>query len=327
MARALLCKAFGPPDALVFEDVAPRQAGAGQVVVAVKAAAVNFPDTLIIQGKYQFRPEPPFSPGAEVAGVVQSVGDGVSSAKVGDPVLAQMPLPYGGFAEEVVLDEGALIPLPDGMNFTLAAAFGATYGTAYHALRDRGQVKRGETVLVLGAAGGVGLAAVELGRRMGARVIAAASSDAKLARCREYGAAETINYETQDLRAELRRLTSDKGVDVVVDPVGGRFAEPALRAMAWGGRYLVLGFASGEIPKLPANLTLLKGCAIVGVFWSGFIKHNPAASRAEMADLARWVAAGELKPLVSATYPMAQGGTALSDMLARKVQGKVVLLT
>lgn len=326
MPKALLCKAFGPPDALVFEEVAPRRAAAGQVVVAVKAAAVNFPDTLIIEGKYQFRPEPPFSPGAEIAGVVQSVGEGVT-AKVGDPVLAQMPLPFGGFAEEVVLDESALIPLPSGMDFTLAAAFGATYGTAYHALRDRGQVGPGETLLVLGAAGGVGLAAVELGRRMGARVIAAASSDAKLATCRDYGAAETINYETQDLRAELRRLTNDRGVDVVVDPVGGRFAEPALRAMAWGGRYLVLGFASGEIPKLPANLTLLKGCAVVGVFWSGFIKHNPAASRAEMAELAKWVATGELKPLVSATYPMAQGGTALSDMLARKVQGKVVLLT
>ena len=326
MPKALICRAWGPPETLTIEDIPSPVAGPGQVVVSVRAAALNFPDTLIIQGKYQFKPSPPFSPGAEISGVIKQTGPGVGNLRAGDAVFAQMPSPYGGFAEEVLLDAGAIMPLVPGMDFVAAAAFGAAYGTSYHALRDRAALKTGETLLVLGAAGGIGLASIELGRRMGARVIAAASSEDKLATCRRYGAAETINYETEDLRAAIRRLTGDRGVDVVCDPVGGRFAEPALRGMARNGRYLVVGFTAGEIPRIPLNLALLKECAIVGVFWSGFLRNQPEEGRAEMLELSRWVAAGELKPLVSATYPLERGADALSDMLARKIQGKAVLL-
>lgn len=322
--RAVLCKRYGPPDTLVVEEVASPIAKPGQVVVSVRAAGVNFPDTLIIQGKYQFKPEPPFSPGSEFAGVVKEIGEGVTQLKPGDAVAAMTT--WGAFAEEVAVDAAKCMPLPPGADFKLAAGFGLTYGTSYHALSDRANLQPGETLLVLGAAGGVGLAAVELGKLMGARVIAAASSDDKLETCKRHGADLTINYEREDLRAAIKTLTGGEGVDVVYDPVGGRYAEPALRGVRWRGRYLVVGFAAGEIPKIPLNLTLLKGCSIVGVFWGDFAKREPRRNQANLAELMQWLAAGKLKPLISAAYPLEQAAMALNDMLARKVQGKVVLV-
>jgi len=322
--KAVLCKAWGPPETLVVEDVPAPVPGKGQVVVAVKAAGVNFPDVLIIQNKYQFKPALPFSPGNEIAGVVKAVGEGVQGFAPGDRVIALIG--WGGFAEEVAVDTARLAPLPSGVEYTVGASFGLTYATSYHALKDRAQLRAGETLLVLGAAGGVGLAAVELGRLMGARVIAAASSDEKLATCRRYGAEQVINYEREDLREAIKNLTEGKGVDVVYDPVGGKYAEPAVRGMAWKGRYLVVGFAAGEIPKIPLNLTLLKGCSIVGVFWGDFAKREPQANAANLKELIAWLQAGKIKPLVSATYPLARAAEALDDMMKRKVRGKAVLM-
>ncbi len=323
--KALLCKAYGAPDSLVLEDVPTPKPGPNQLLVSVKAAGVNFPDVLIIQGKYQYKPQMPFSPGSEMAGVIKEVGAGVTEFKVGDAVQANTT--YGSFAEEMVIDAARATKLPAGMDLTVAAAFGLTYGTSYHALKDRGQLKAGETLLVLGAAGGVGLAAVELGKLMGATVIAAASSDDKLETCKRFGAAHVINYASEDLRAGIKRITGGKGIDVVYDPVGGAFAEPAFRDMAWGGRYLVVGFAAGDIPRLPLNLALLKGASIVGVFWGAFTEKESAANRANLRQLTEWVVAGKLKPLVSATYPLARAAQALNDMAERKVQGKVVVVT
>jgi NADPH2:quinone reductase len=268
--KAVLCKAYGPPESLVVEDLPSPQPGAGEVVIAVKAASVNFPDVLIIQNKYQFKPALPFSPGSEVAGVVKAVGDGVTNVAPGDSVMAITV--YGAFAEEVKTEARRLLPLPDGMNFANAAAFGLTYATSHFALVDRGELKTGETLLVLGAAGGVGIAAIEIGKVLGARVIACASTGEKLAVCREHGADETINYAIEDLRERIKELTGGTGVDVVYDPVGGQYTEPAMRSLAWRGRLLVVGFAAGEIPKIPLNLTLLKGCSIVGVFWGEFTR-------------------------------------------------------
>lgn len=322
--KALLCKAYGTPDSLVLEDAPSPTPGANQLLVAVKAAGVNFPDVLIIQGKYQYKPQMPFAPGSEMAGVVKAVGPGVSDFKAGD--LVQANTTYGSFAEEMVIDAARATKLPAGMDLTVAAAFGLTYGTSFYALKDRGQLKAGETLLVLGAAGGVGLAAVELGALMGATVIAAASTDDKLETCKRAGAKHVINYATEDLRAGIKRITGGKGVDVVYDPVGAQFAEPAFRDMAWGGRYLVVGFAGGDIPRLPLNLTLLKGAAIVGVFWGAFTEKEVAAHRANLRQLTDWVMSGKLKPLVSATYPLARAAQALNDMAARKVQGKVVVV-
>lgn len=323
--RAILCKEYGPPESLVLEDVPDLVAGPGKVVLDVKACGVNFPDTLIIQGKYQFKPEMPFSPGGEVAGVVREVGAGVTHAKVGDRVIAFTGA--GGFAEQVAADAAAVIPMPDGMDFATASGFVMTYGTSYHALVDRAQVREGETVLVLGAAGGVGLTAVELGKQLGARVIAAASSKKKLEVCRDYGADETIDYSTEDVRARIKELTGGAGVDVVYDPVGGDLAEPVLRSTAWGGRYLVIGFAAGDIPRVPLNLALLKGCSIVGVFWGAFVQREPARNAEHLRTLATWWSEGRIKPLVSQTYPLEQAARALNDMLERKVVGKVVLVT
>lgn len=323
--KAVLCKAYGPPDSLVVEEVEAPTPSAGQVVVAVQACGVNFPDTLIIQNKYQFKPPLPFAPGGEVAGVVQAVGDGVRSVTIGDHVIAITG--WGGFAEQVVADAQRLIPMPPTLSFTTAAAFAMTYATSYHALKDRAQLQPGETLLVLGAAGGVGLAAVELGKLLGARVIAAAGSDEKLAVCKEHGADEVISYTGDDLRDRIKVFTGGKGVDVVYDPVGGDYAEPTLRSMAWNGRYLVVGFAAGDIPRVPLNLPLLKGCAIVGVFWGEFVAREGQRSRAEFRELFTWLAQGKLTPHIGATYPLEHAADALDALMQRKVTGKVVVLT
>lgn len=322
--KAVRCNAFGPPETLVVEDLPPPQAGAGEVVVDVRAAGVNFPDALIIQDKYQIKPTLPFTPGGELAGVVAGVGEGVTRFRVGDAVIGFTG--WGAFAQQAVLDAGRLVPMPEAMPFEIAGSFLMTYGTCYHALVDRAQLAAGETVLVLGAAGGIGLAAIEIAVARGARVIAAASSEDKLQTCRDHGAAETINYETQDLREELKRLTGGAGVDVVCDPVGGRFSEPALRSMAWRGRYLVIGFTGGEIPRIALNLPLLKGCAIVGVFWGDFLRREPAEGARDLAALAELYAQGRIRPLVSGRHGLAQTGEALRAIMDRRVQGKIVVV-
>jgi NADPH2:quinone reductase len=321
--KAVLCKDWGPPDALVVEDIPSPKPGKGQVLVSVKASGVNFPDVLLIQNKYQFKPELPFSPGSEIAGVVKQVGEGVHGFMPGDRVMAHIR--SGGYAEEAVVDEALLAPVPAGLDFTVAASFGLVYATAYHALKDRAGIRAGETLLVLGAAGGVGLAAVELGKLFGARVIACASSEEKLETCKRFGAEVAINYEREDLREALKNL--GRAVDIVLDPVGGKYSEPAVRAMAWKGRYLVVGFASGEIPRIPLNLTLLKGCSIVGVFWGEFARRERDLNAANLKELTAWLRAGKIKPLVSASYPLERAADALNDMMNRKVQGKVVLTT
>ena len=321
--KAVLCKAFGPPESLVVEDITSPTPGPGEVVISVKAASVNFPDVLIIENKYQVKPPLPFSPGSELAGVVKAVGDGVAAFKPGDRVMAITG--YGAFAEEVKTEARRLLAIPPGMDFATAAAFGLTYATSEHALVDRGALKAGETLLVLGAAGGVGLAAIEIGKILGARVIACASTDDKLAVCRAHGADDTINYVTDDLRERIKALTSGTGPDVVYDPVGGPYTEPALRSIAWRGRLLVVGFAAGDIPKIPLNLTLLKGCSIVGVFWGEFTRREPERFAEAMQRLDRWYADGKLKPHVSETFPLERAADALTLMANRQVKGKVVL--
>jgi NADPH:quinone reductase len=321
--KAVLCKAYGPPESLVVEEIELPPPGPGEVVIAVKAASVNFPDVLIIQNKYQFKPTLPFSPGSEVAGVVKSVGEGVTHVKPGATVMAFTT--YGGFAEEVKTEARRVLPLPAGMSFEQAAAFGLTYATSDFGLRDRGELKRGETLLVLGAAGGVGIAAIEIGKAVGARVIACASADDKLAVCREHGADDTINYATEDLRDRIKQLTGGAGVDVVYDPVGGPYTEPALRSLAWRGRLLVVGFAAGDIPKIPLNLTLLKGCSIVGVFWGEFVRREPDRFAESMRQLGGWFSEGKIRPHISATLPLERAADALMLMANRKVTGKVVL--
>lgn len=322
--KAVLCKAYGPPESLVVEEIEPLKPGPGQVVISVKACGVNFPDTLIIEGKYQFKPEMPFSPGGEVAGVVKEVGEGVEGTSVGKRVIAFTG--WGGFAEEVLVEAEKLIPIPEEMDFVTASAFVMVYGTSHYALKDRAKLRPGETLLVLGAAGGVGLAAVELGKAMGARVIAAASSDEKLAICRQHGADEGINYSSEDLKERIKTLSKGKGVDVIYDPVGGAYSEAALRGMAWEGRYLVVGFAAGDIPRIPLNLTLLKGCSIVGVFWGSFTTRDPLRNQEHLRELMSWFLSGKLQPRISATYPMERAADALNDMRARKITGKAVLL-
>ena len=321
--KALLCKEFGPPESLVLEDVPSPQAGAGEVVVSIKAASVNFPDVLIIQNKYQFKPPLPFSPGSELAGVVKEAGPGVTGVKPGDKVIAFTT--FGAFDEEVKTEAARLLPLPEGMSFEEGASFILTYGTTDHALRDRAQMKSGETLLVLGAAGGVGVAAIEIGKAMGARVIACASSDEKLAVCRQHGADEAINYATEDLRERIKTLTGGKGVDVIYDAVGGPYSEPAFRSIAWRGRHLVIGFAAGDIPKLPLNLALLKGASVVGVFWGDFTRREPQVFAESARQLGRWYREGKLKPHVSATFPLARAAEAIKLLASRKAKGKVVI--
>ena len=321
--KAVLCKQFGPPETLVVEEVPSPRPGPGEVVVTVKAASVNFPDVLIIQNKYQFKPPLPFSPGSELAGVVKQVGEGVRHAKVGDKVIAFTT--FGAFAEEVKTEAIRLLPLPEGMDFPSGASFILTYGTTDHALRDRGALREGETLLVLGAAGGVGIAAIEIGKALGARVIACASSAEKLEVCRQHGADETINYAAEDLRERIKEITAGKGVDVIYDAVGGPYTEPAFRSIAWRGRLLVIGFAAGEIPKLPLNLALLKGASVVGVFWGDFGRREPKQCAESLRQIATWYEQGKLRPHVSAKFPLEKAAEALKLMAARKVKGKVVL--
>jgi NADPH2:quinone reductase len=322
--KAVLCKQYGPPQSLVVEEIPSPKAGPGEAVISVKAASVNFPDVLIIQNKYQFKPPLPFSPGSELAGVVKEVGSGVTAFKPGDRVIAFTT--YGAFAEEVKTEASRLMPLPAGMSFESGAAFILTYGTSDHALRDRAALRAGETLLVLGAAGGVGIAAIEIGKALGARVIACASSADKLEVCRQHGADEGINYDTEDLRERIKALTGGNGVDVVYDAVGGKYSEPAFRSIAWRGRLLVVGFAAGEIPKLPLNLALLKGASIVGVFWGDFARREPQRFVESARQLGRWYSEGKLKPHVSQTFPLQKAAEALMLMAERKVKGKVVLL-
>ena len=322
--KAILCRQYGPPETLTLEEVKSPLPARGQVVVKVHAAAVNFPDTLIIENKYQFKPPLPFSPGGEVAGTIAAVGEGVTGFQPDDRVLAVCN--WGGYAEEVGVPAPAVTHLPDGVPFDEAAALTLAYGTTYHALKDRAELKPGETLLVLGAAGGTGLAAVEFGRLMGARVIAAASTEEKLAACRAAGADECINYSTEDLRERLKVLTGGKGVDVVYDPVGGAYTEAAVRSMAWKGRLLVIGFAAGEIPKIALNLTLLKGCSIVGVFYGAFVQAEPQRCAVNLQEMLRMVAARELRPTVTEHYPLADAPKVLRAFQERRIIGKVVLV-
>lgn len=323
--KAVICKAWGLPETLVVEDQPEAMPAAGELAIDIMAAGVNFPDVLIIQNKYQFKPALPFTPGNELAGVVRAVGDGVQGFAAGDRVFAFVP--QGAFAQQIAVPASSVMKIPDSMDFDTAAALTLTYGTSHHAVADRAQLKAGETLLVLGAAGGVGLAAIEIGKALGARVIAAASTDEKLAICREHGADDTINYSTEDLREGIKRTTDGKGPDVIYDPVGGGYTEPAFRSIAWRGRYLVIGFANGEIPKLPLNLPLLKGASLVGVFWGDFARREPAANAAGMQELMRWHAEGKVRPHISATYALAQTPQALIDMASRKVTGKIVIRT
>jgi len=322
--KAVRCNQHGGPELLTVEDIAAPVPKAGEVLVSVKAAGVNFPDALIIQNKYQFKPALPFTPGGELAGVVIAVGDGVTRVRVGDAVIGFTG--WGAFAELAVLPAEGLIPMPEGMPFEIAGSFLMTYGTSWHALKDRAQLQAGETVLVLGAAGGIGIAAIEIAKALGARVIAAASSTEKLQICRAKGADETINYSYEDLRERVKALTGGRGVDVVCDPVGGKFTEPALRSLAWRGRLLVIGFADGEIPRLPLNLPLLKGCAIVGVFWGDFLKREPDAAAADLRELLRLYAQSSIASLVSLRCPLEGAGGAIEALMKRKVMGKAVVL-
>jgi NADPH:quinone reductase len=325
--KAWLCETLDGIGAMKWQDVATPEPAAGQVRIAVAAASLNFPDLLIVHGKYQFKPPLPFVPGSEFSGVVDAVGAGVSHLKVGDPVAAINGT--GGFATHAVVDAARVLPLPAGFALTDAAAFAFTYGTSHHALIDRAALQPGETVLVLGAAGGVGTAALQIAKAAGARVIAATSSDEKCALCRTLGADETLNYSTANVREALKALTGGKGPDVVYDPVGGHLAEPVFRSIAWRGRYLVVGFAGvdqGGIPALPWNLALLKGASIVGVFWGDFIAREPRASAAALGQLAQWYAAGRIKPVIDRTLPMAQLPEAYARMGSRQVLGKLVMV-
>ena len=323
--RAVLCKAYGPPESLVVEDVADPAPGPGEVVIAVKASSVNFPDVLIIENKYQLKPPLPFSPGCEAAGVIDNVGEGVNGFFRGDRVAAITG--YGAFAEKAAVSADRVVKAPATMDDVTAGAFLLTYVTSHHAVCDRGELKASETMLVLGAAGGVGLAAAEIGKAVGATVIACASTEEKLAVCRAHGADATINYATNDLRDEIRRLTGDRGIDVVVDPVGGRWSEPVLRSMAWRGRFVVVGFAGGEIPKIPLNLTLLKGCSIAGAFLGAFIRREPERFAASVQQLFRWHAEGRLKPHIDRTFPLERAADAIACMASRQVRGKVAVTT
>ena len=321
--KAVLCKAFGPADTLVVEDVSSPEIKKNEVLLDVHAAGINFPDTLIIEGKYQFKPSFPFSPGGEAAGVISAVGENVSHLNVGDRVMALTG--WGSCAEQIAVPAYNILPMPDAMDFTTAAAFSMTYGTAMHALKQRGALQAGETLLVLGASGGVGLAAIEIGKAMGASVIAAASSAEKLEVARQAGADELINYQDEDVRERLKTLTKGQGVDVIIDPVGGDLFETVFRSIAWNGRMLVIGFASGTIPSLPANLPLLKGAAVIGVFWGSFAQRQPQDNVANFEQLFAWYAEGKLKPLVSQTFALEDTAQAINTLAARKAVGKLVI--
>ncbi len=321
--KALLCTHYGTPDDLTLADIPDPAAQAGEAVVRIEAAALNFFDTLIIANKYQTKPQLPFSPAAEFAGTIESLGAGVTDFAVGDRVVACSG--YGAARERIAISAGRLIKIPDGLDADRAAGICVTYGTTLYALKDRAELKDGETLVVLGASGGVGLAAVELGKLMRARVIACASSAEKIAFARKHGADDGIDYSSEDLKEALRRLTGGRGADVIYDPVGGALAESALRSIAWQGRFLVIGFAAGDITKLPLNLVLLKGCDVLGVFWGSWIERDSAGHRANTAQLLAWCAEGKLSSHVHAVYPLAEGAAALKALAARKVMGKIIL--
>ncbi|MEE4944886.1 NADPH:quinone oxidoreductase family protein [Pseudomonas alliivorans] len=321
--KALLCKAFGPASTLVLEDIPAPDIKKNEILLDVRAAGVNFPDTLIIEGKYQFKPPFPFSPGGEAAGVISAVGEKVTHLKPGDRVMALTG--WGSFAEQVAVPNYNVLPIPERMDFTIAAAFSMTYGTSMHALKQRANLQPGETLLVLGASGGVGLAAVEIGKALGAHVIAAASSAEKLDIAKNAGADELINYTDKNLKDEIKRLTNGNGVDVIYDPVGGDLFDQAIRAIAWNGRLLVVGFASGRIPELPVNLALLKGASVVGVFWGSFAQRQPQDNAANFKQLFAWFEEGKLKPLVSQVYPLERAGEAIDALGGRRAVGKVVV--
>ena len=322
--QAWLCENPVGVDALVWKELPTPQPGPGQVLLAIKAASLNFPDILIVQNKYQFKPPLPFVPGSEYAGVVQALGQGVTNLRVGQNVACLSGT--GGFATHVLAPASMCFPLPEGFGHVDAAAFIMTYATSHHALLDRGQLKAGETVLVLGAAGGVGTAAIQIAKVAGAHVIAAASSEEKCALCRSMGADATINYSAGNLRDAIKAATDGRGPDLVYDPVGGEFAEPVFRSIAWRGRYLVIGFAAGPIPSLPLNLALLKGASIVGVFWGDFSKREPKANAAMMAELAQWYLQGKIKPVIDRTMPLAELKAAYARMGSRGVMGKLVMV-
>lgn len=322
--KAVICRELGPPENLAWESTDERPVGASEVRIEVKAAGVNFPDTLIIQGKYQFKPEPPFTPGGEVAGVVREVGDKVKHLRAGDTVVSVSA--WGGYAEQTVVPADSVVPVPPDLDMQIAAAFPMTYGTTIHALRQRANLKAGETLLVLGAAGGVGLSAVQVGKAMGARVIAAASTDEKLELCREHGADEVVNYSNGDLKGQVRKLTGGQGADVIYDPVGGELFQQCLSCVNWNGRILVIGFAAGSIPDIASNRILLKGCAVVGVFWGAFVAREPRVNAENFEQLMTWFGEGRIKPHIGKVYPMRNAAEALNDMMNRKVQGKAVLV-
>jgi NADPH2:quinone reductase len=311
--RAVLCKDYGPPQTLIVEDIAAPQAKPGEAIVAVKAVGLNFFDTLIIAGKYQVKPPMPFSPGGEIAGILED----------GTRVMAYTG--YGGARERMTIPRDKLIPIPDGLSFETAAGLTITYGTTLHALRDRAKLQQGETLAVLGASGGVGQAAVEIGKAMGARVIACASSEEKLAFCKSLGAEEIVNYEKADIKEALKTLSGGSGVNVIYDPVGGALSEPALRSIAWGGRFLVIGFAAGDIPKIALNLILLKGCDVKGVFWGAHVEKEPDRHRANMQQLLDWVAAGTIKPHIHKTWPLEKTAEALGAIARREIMGKAIV--
>jgi NADPH:quinone reductase len=321
--KAVLCLRNGGPDDLVLDDLPDPTAGPNEAVVKVASIGLNFFDTLIVAGRYQVKPAFPFSPAAEFAGIVEQVGPGVTAVKPGDRVAGYAT--HGAARERVLINAAQLVKIPADLEFDRAAGLIVTYGTSYYALKFRGQLKPNETLAVLGASGGVGLAAVELGKLMGARVIACASSHDKLAFAREHGADEAINYTEEDLKDALRRVTGGRGVDVVYDPVGGAYSEPALRAMAWEGRFLVVGFAAGNIPKLPLNLVLLRSCDIRGVLWGGWTARDPQAHRALMAEILQWCSEGKISAHVHAVYPLEKTADALKAIAAREVMGKVIL--
>ena len=321
--RAVLCKEFGPPGSLIMEDVAEPELDRGQVRIAIRACGVNFPDLLMIAGKYQQQPPMPFSPGAELAGDVIEIASDVADIKQGQRVIAVTG--FGGMAEQICVHAQKVVPLPDAIDYVPAAAFLLAYGTAYHALKQRAQLQAGETLAVLGAAGGVGLAAVEIGKLMGATVIAAASTTDKLKLTAEYGADHLINYTDTSLKDGIHEITAGAGADVIYDPVGGELFEQSLRAVAWRGRVLVIGFASGQISKIPANLPLLKGSSIVGVFWGRFTEEEPETNAENTAELFRLLQDGKLKPHVSETYPLEKSALALEALAARRAKGKIVI--
>jgi NADPH2:quinone reductase len=321
--KAILCSQFCEPDDLVLADIDDPVAGDGQVVIAIKAAALNFFDILMIQGKYQIKPPFPFSPAAEVAGVIESIGSGVTGLKVGDRVVASVG--HNGAREKIAVPAASAVKIPDNLDFDRAAGVIITYGTALHALEDRASPKPGETLAVLGAAGGTGLAACELGKLLGLKVIACASSDEKLEFAKKHGADIGLNYATEDLKEGLKKLTDGRGVDIIFDPVGGKYAEASLRAIAWEGRFLVIGFAAGDIPKMPLNLALLKGCDIRGVFWGAWVRQNPEKNRANLEKLVKWAAEGKISSHVDRTFPLAKTADALKVLAGRQAMGKVIL--